>query len=55
MATIAILVIMAGCAAIMFLKGTFLKSFGVFMAVLCGAIVAFGWFETLAVFLSGKK
>ena len=48
MATILILFIMAGCAAIMFLKGSFIKAFATFMSTLCAAIVAFGWYESLA-------
>ncbi|MBN2019635.1 MAG: CvpA family protein [Sedimentisphaerales bacterium] len=55
MATIAILIIMAACAAILFLKGTFLKSFGVFMAALCAAIVAFGWYEPAAGLLIARE
>jgi hypothetical protein len=51
MASIAILLIMAGCAAVMFLKGTFIRAFAVFMAALSAAIVAFAYFELLAGFL----
>jgi hypothetical protein len=39
---------MAGCAALQFLKGSFIKSVVAFMAALCAGIVAFGWFEQLA-------
>ena len=48
MASIAVLLIMAGCAAYQFLKGDFVKSFVSFMAALCASIVAFAWFEQLA-------
>ena len=48
MASIIVILIMAGCAALQFLKGSFIKSFGTFMAALCAIIVAFGWFEQLA-------
>ncbi|MFH1370460.1 MAG: CvpA family protein [Planctomycetota bacterium] len=48
MASIAVLLIMAGCAALQFLKGSFIKSFTAFMAALCASFVAFGWFEQLA-------
>ena len=39
---------MAGCAAFLFFKGTFIKSFVFFMAALCASIVAFAWFEQFA-------
>jgi hypothetical protein len=48
MAILIVLVIMAGCAALQFLKGSFIKSFAAFMAALCASIVAFGWFEQSA-------
>jgi hypothetical protein len=51
MASIVILLIMAGCAAVMFLKGTFLRAFAAFMAALSAGIVAFAYFELLAGFL----
>ena len=48
MASIIVLLIMAGCAAYQFLKGTFLKSFVTFMAALSAGIIAFAFFEPLA-------
>jgi len=48
MASIAVLLIMAGCAAYQYLKGTFTRAFATFMAALCASIVAFAWFEQLA-------
>ena len=48
MASALILLIMAGCAALQFFKGSFIKSFASFMAALCASFVAFGWFEQLA-------
>ncbi len=48
MASIAVLLIMAGCAALQFFKGSLIKSFVTFMAALCSSIVAFAWFEQLA-------
>ncbi len=51
MASALVLVIMAGCAALQYLKGSFIKSFASFMAALCAGFVAFGWFERLADFL----
>ena len=48
MATILILLIMAGCAAIQFQKGNLVKSFATFMAALCAGIIAFAWYEQAA-------
>ena len=48
MASIAVLLIMAGCAALQFLKGNLIKSFVAFMTALCASIFAFAWFEQLA-------
>lgn len=48
MASIIVLVIMAGCAAALFLKGNFVRAFATFMAALCADIVAFGWFDQLS-------
>ncbi len=48
MASIIVLLIMAGCVAYQYLKGTFLRAFASFMAALCAGIVAFAWFEQLA-------
>jgi len=44
-------VIMAGCAAVMFLKGTFFRAVATFMAALSAGIIAFAYFEFLAGFL----
>ena len=48
MANIAILLVMAGCAALQFFKGSLIKSFATFMAAMCSSIIAFAWFEQLA-------
>lgn len=48
MATIAVLVIMAGCAAHQYLKGNFVRAFATLMAALCAGIIAFAYFEQLA-------
>lgn len=48
MASIIVILIVSGCAALQYLKGSFIKSFGAFVAALCASIVAFGWFEQLA-------
>ncbi len=43
-----ILVIMAGCAAVQYLKGTLIKSFEMFIAALCASFVALWWYEQLS-------
>jgi uncharacterized membrane protein required for colicin V production len=48
MASLIILLIMAACATLLLLKGSFVKSFATFMAALCAAIVAFAWSEQAA-------
>lgn len=48
MASIAVLLIMAGCAALQFLKGNLIKSFVAVMTALCASFFAFAWFEQLA-------
>lgn len=55
MASIIVLLIMAGCAAFQFIKGGFIKAFVTFMAALSGAIVAFAWFEQIAGLLIEKE
>jgi hypothetical protein len=39
---------MAVCAALQYLKGSFIKAFVIFFAALCASIVAFGYFEKTA-------
>jgi hypothetical protein len=51
MAIIVILVIMAGCAAAQFLKGTVVKSFITFISALFAVFVALWWYEQAAVFV----
>ncbi|MGE5293749.1 MAG: hypothetical protein ACM3VT_02880 [Solirubrobacterales bacterium] len=51
MVSIAMLVIMAGCAAFLFLKGTLAQGIAMIFNALIGGFVAFGFFETLATFL----
>jgi len=51
-ALIVVLVIL-GCVAYQYLKGTLVKSFAAIIITICASIVAFGYFETLAnVFIS---
>ncbi len=54
MASIFILLIIAGCAAGLYAKGTFIRAFATFMAALCASIIAFAWFEPLSRLLIGK-
>jgi len=48
-----VVLIILGCAAIQFLKGTVVRAFATAIAVVCAGMVAFGFFEVLAnVFIS---
>jgi len=48
MASLIILLIIAGCVAFQFLKGTFVRAFAMIIITICASVVAFGYFETLA-------
>lgn len=53
MANLFVVLVIAGCAAYQYLKGTFVKAFATIIIIICAGIVAFGYFETLAnVFVS---
>jgi hypothetical protein len=53
MASLAVVLIILGCAAIQFFKGTVVRAFATAIAVVCAGMVAFGFFEVLAnVFIS---
>ncbi len=53
MASLIILLIIAGCAAYQYLKGTLVRAFATIIITICANVVAFGYFETLAgVFVS---
>jgi uncharacterized membrane protein required for colicin V production len=53
MANLAMLLIITGCAAYQYLKGTFVKAFATIIIAICASVVAFGYFEPLAeLFLS---
>ncbi|HEW79699.1 MAG TPA: hypothetical protein ENH34_07040, partial [Phycisphaerales bacterium] len=53
MAGLLVLLVILGCAAQQYLKGTFVKSFTTVIITICAAIVAFSYFEILAdVFVS---
>jgi len=48
MAGLLIVLIILGCAAFQYLKGTFVKSFVMLITAICASVVAFGYFEVLA-------
>lgn len=53
MASLAVVAIILGCAAIQFLKGTVIRAFATIIAIICASMIAFGFFEILAnVFIS---
>jgi len=53
MANIAVVLIILGCAAYQYKRGTLVKSFSMIIIVICASIVAFSYFEILAnVFIS---
>src|SRR4030042_3042869 len=48
MASLAVVVIIFGCAALQYFKGTFVKAFAMIIIAICSSVVAFGFFEMLA-------
>ncbi len=48
MASLAIVIIILGCAALQYFKGTFVKAFAMIIIAICASVVAFGYFEILA-------
>ena len=48
MASFIVILIIAACAALLYLKGTVLKALATLIAAVCASIVAFGFFELLA-------
>ena len=53
MAGLVVVLIILGCVAYQYLKGTFLKAFAAIIIAICASVVAFGYFEILAnVFVS---
>lgn len=55
MGSLLVLIIILGCAAFLYLKGTLVKSFAMVIISICASVVAFGYFELLANFLIGRK
>jgi len=53
MASLAVVLIILGCAAIQYFKGTVVRAFATIIIAVCASMVAFGFFEVLAnVFIS---
>jgi hypothetical protein len=48
MASLVVLIIILGCAALQYFKGTFVKAFAMIIIAICSSVVAFGYFEILA-------
>ncbi|UCG58299.1 MAG: CvpA family protein [Phycisphaerales bacterium] len=53
MASLLVVLVVLGCAAFQFLKGTVVRAFAAIIAAVCASIVAFGFFEVLAKLLAG--
>jgi nucleotide-binding universal stress UspA family protein len=48
MASLLVVLVILGCVAYQYLKGTLVKSFATLIIAICASIVAFGYFEALA-------
>ncbi len=55
MGSLFVVLIILGCVAYQYLKGTLVKSFVVVIISICASVVAFGYFELLANFLISRK
>jgi hypothetical protein len=53
MASLLVVLVMLGCAALLYFKGTFVKACVAIIISICASIVAFGYFEVLANLLVG--
>lgn len=53
MASLVVILVMLGCAALLYFKGTFVKACVAIIISICASIVAFGYFEVLANLLVG--
>ena len=54
MASLAVVVIILGCVAFQYLKGTLVKAFATLMSVICASIAAFAYFESLSKVFVGR-
>jgi len=48
MASLAVILIILGCAALQYFKGTVVRAFAMIIIAICASVVAFGYFEALA-------
>ena len=48
MASLAVVLIILGCGALMYFKGTFVKAIGMIIIAIFSSVVAFGYFEVLS-------
>jgi hypothetical protein len=55
MASLLILLIILGCAAYQYFKGTLVKAFATIIIAICSSVVAFGYFEVLANVFVGRR
>jgi len=54
MASLAVVLIILGCAAYQYFKGTFIKAFATIIIAICASVAAFGFFEVLANVFIGR-
>jgi hypothetical protein len=55
MASLIVVLIVLGCAALLYLKGTLVKAFAALIIAVCASVVAFGYFELLANVFIGRE
>ncbi|MHC4113126.1 MAG: CvpA family protein [Planctomycetota bacterium] len=55
MVSLIVLLIVAGCVAFQYLKGTLVKAFAMIIVTICASIVAFAYFEALAALFIGGR
>jgi uncharacterized membrane protein required for colicin V production len=55
MGNLFVLLVIAGCAAYQYFKGTFVKSYAAVITFICASVVAFGYFELLANVMIGRE
>ena len=54
MASLAVVLIILGCAAYQYFKGTFIKAFATIIIAICASVAAYGFFEVLANVFIGR-
>ena len=54
MASLAVVLIILGCAAYQYFKGTFVRAFATIIIAVCASVAAFGFFEILANVFIGR-